>query len=102
MEDENIHHHQYIIASFINFRSPNETSPVVKALMGGLMADAGPKARRRLRRWMLTKLHRRIAQLRKQLRAMEDKMHWEGGMAANARNLTLRNIKSWFVDDAIR
>ena len=24
------------------------------------------------------------------------------GMVANARNLTLRNIKSWFVDDAIR
>ena len=25
-----------------------------------------------------------------------------GGMAANARNLSLRNIKSWFVDGAIR
>ena len=30
MEGENIHHHQCIIASYINFRSPNEPLPWLK------------------------------------------------------------------------
>ena len=77
MEDENIHHHQCIIASFINFRSPSQCSPVVKAVVGELMAAAGPRSRRRLRPRMLKKLRRRIAQLRKQRRALEHELMWE-------------------------